>query len=170
MQLMQEEKINLQGWALFSNIERPHAALVMRDSINSAIKGVRYQIIPAQNVGDEKDVAPSHHKFIFETWNYKARGAIQHQTFLSFYLQNRQRYDTRVLSHVHELKVLNRHYKENERLVLAALKCAASVIDHINYAEHFDVYHMLQSYQLIEEHECTSLNGVEEEKETKSYY
>ncbi len=145
MELLSEETLKLQGWSLFSNIERPHAAIVMRDPIDTVIKGVRYQVVPVQ----EENGAVIFHKFIFETWCYKARGPIRHHTFLSFVLQNRQKYDARVARYVSDLKIMNKNFCNDERLTLSALKCAAFVIDQINFNEHFDVLHALQRFSLI---------------------
>lgn len=161
MKLLKEEKVNLQGWSVFSNMERPHAAIIMRDPIDAVIKGVRYQIIPV-----EEDGKISSHKFIFETWAYKARGAIEHQTFASFYLRNRPRYDTKVSRYLDDLRILNKHMEETEANCLAALKFSKAVIDHINYDEHFDVYHALESFGLIEHEDALAkrINAVEKER------
>ncbi len=145
MKLLKDEKTDLRGWSIFSNLERPDGALVMRDTIDSVIKGVRFQIVP---IMDEDRI--SHHKFTFEMWTYKARGAIEHQTFLSFNLKNRHRYDTRIAKYMSDLRVFNCHQRENEDGVVNALKCAASIIEHVNFNEHFDVCHMLQAFKLIE--------------------
>ena len=161
MKVLKEEKVSLQGWSLFSNIERPHAAIIMRDPLDAVIKGVRYQVVPVET--QTNDIA---HKFLFETWSYKARGAIEHQNFMSFLLKNRQKYDTKIVRYVQDLKILNRHGNRDEKYSLETLKCAACIIDHINFNEHFDVYHMLQSFGLIgqEEFLSISLSTAESEK------
>lgn len=163
MKLLKEEKVHLQGWSIFSNIERPHAAIIMRDPIDAVIKGVRYQIIPAEENGNVNA-----HKFTFETWAYKARGPIEHQTFLSFYLRNRFRYDPKVAKYMSHLRVLNKHLNETEANVLATVKFASAVIDHINFDEHFDVYHMLSAFKLIAEEDyiSTRATAIEAEKMT----
>ena len=146
MERLKADTLNLQGWSIFSNIERPHAAIVMRDPLDAVIKGVRYQIIPIQ----ENETAPvTAHKFLFETWCYQARGPIHHQTLMSFTLRNRVRYDTKVVKYIQDLRVLNKNLVQEERAIMAALKCAASVIDRINFNEHFDVFHVLERHGLV---------------------
>ncbi len=145
MKLLKEKEVNLQGWSVFSNIERPHAAIIMRDPIDAVIKGVRYQIIPVESDGKNTT-----HKFIFETWIYKARGAIEHHTFASFCLTNRPRYDTKVSKYINDLRILNRRVEKTENASTSVIKFAKFVIDHITYDEHFDVYHALENFGLIE--------------------
>ena len=141
-----EEKTDIQGWSLFSHIERPHAAMVMRDPLDLIIRGVRYQITDSLL----QDTSGKEYCFSFESWCYKARGPIKHQNVLSFALKDRQDHDPRVSKYLSNLRVFNRPVEMQEDHALSALKAAARIIEHIQLNQNFDVFQILQKYNLTD--------------------
>ena len=137
---------SIQGWSVLSNIERSNGAMVMRDPIARVIRGVRYQILSHK---DQQSQAQTH-DFSFEGWCYKARGPIEHRSFLKFKLKDRFTFGLTICDYLSDLRILNKPLDTSEKNCFAVLKASAEIINAINTNDHLDISALLKKYGLIE--------------------
>jgi hypothetical protein len=143
--LLLDKELLVQGWSVFSHVQRTSGAMVVRDPIDLSIKGIRYQI-----TRDDKDNQGINH-FSFEDWCYKARGSIIHRNIFSFNLHDRCSAQGRLEDHVSQIKVMSKLQLIDSDKVFSVLKCAARIIENIDRNQHFDAFHVMQKYGLSDE-------------------
>jgi hypothetical protein len=137
-----------QGWSVFSHLTKPSAAFVQRDPLDRILKGLRYQV----DISTPNEPKKAHiYHFTFEAWCYAARGAVNHQTLLSFDLSERLYPDPRVQNYIQNLRVFNRPFQDQDIKCFAALRYASELIRRINHKQPVDTLELMRHFGLAED-------------------